>query len=88
MTHTPAIEFPYCAYAPYLENDYGFRVAIPGTDLAGFWRLRTAVFCNEQKIFAGSDRDQHDAAMIPLVCISKLMGMDDRIVGAVRIEER
>ena len=78
-------ELPFEAPAPFLANDFSFRVARTPAEVDGFWRLRTQVFCYEQQLFDGSDRDQCDDEMIPLVCMSRLMGMNDGVVGAVRI---
>lgn len=49
--------------------------------------LRRAVFCIEQGIFAGDDRDAIDAEAQLLVAMSCLGGMPDKVVGTVRIHE-
>lgn len=49
--------------------------------------LRRAVFCIEQGIFAGDDRDAIDAQAQLLVAMSCLGGMPDQVVGTVRIHE-
>ncbi|XAH24042.1 MSMEG_0567/Sll0786 family nitrogen starvation N-acetyltransferase [Xylophilus sp. GW821-FHT01B05] len=48
-------------------------------------RLRRAVFCVEQGIFPGDDRDAIDAHAQPLVALSCVAGMPDQVVGTVRI---
>lgn len=68
--------------------DYLYKVARTPQELGAFFALRRAVFCDEQKVFHGSDTDLRDARMIPIVCRSLVMGMEDDIVGVVRIDER
>ena len=76
------------SWLPFLPSDFVFKIAGTPTELEGFWRLRRQVFCEEQRMFEGSDRDERDDRMIPIVCNSVIMGMEDQVVGAVRIEER
>lgn len=47
--------------------------------------LRRAVFCAEQGIFLGDDRDAIDADAQLLVALACLCGMPDQLVGTVRI---
>jgi len=49
--------------------------------------LRRAVFCIEQGIFIGDDRDAIDAQAQQLVAMSCIGGMPDQVVGTVRIHE-
>ena len=49
--------------------------------------LRRPVFCEEQGIFDGDDRDDIDAVAIPLVVISSLGVAPQDVVGTVRIHE-
>ncbi|VVT27570.1 MSMEG_0567/Sll0786 family nitrogen starvation N-acetyltransferase [Rhizobium sp. EC-SD404] len=49
--------------------------------------LRRRVFCEEQGIFAGDDRDAIDARAIPIVALSMLGVVADDVVGTVRIHE-
>ena len=51
------------------------------------YRLRRAVFCIEQGIFVGDDRDGIDAYAQQLVALSCIGGMPDQVVGTVRIHE-
>ena len=55
------------------------RVAEGPEELAGYFRIRREVFVEEQRLFAGSDVDAHDAAAIPIVAIQ-----DGRVIGVVR----
>jgi putative N-acetyltransferase (TIGR04045 family) len=50
--------------------------------------LRRTVFCGEQGLFAGDDRDAIDDQAELLVAVAQLAGMPDRVVGTVRIHER
>ena len=49
--------------------------------------LRRAVFCIEQGIFVGDDRDALDDRAQLLVAMSCIGGMPDQVVGTVRIHE-
>jgi putative N-acetyltransferase (TIGR04045 family) len=49
--------------------------------------LRRRVFCDEQGIFEGDDRDDIDAIAIPLVAISSLGVAPHDVVGTVRIHQ-
>jgi putative N-acetyltransferase (TIGR04045 family) len=66
-----------------------FRVSWTGTD----WQrrqalaLRRAVFCIEQGLFVGDDRDAVDAHAQLLVAQACVAGMPDDVVGTVRIHE-
>lgn len=72
----------------YSEPDFAFRIARTPDALEGYWALRRAIFCEEQKIFRGTDRDEFDGNAIPIVCRTVLAGMEDAVVGVVRIDER
>jgi len=49
--------------------------------------LRRAVFCIEQGIFLGDDRDAIDAQAQAIVAVSCVGGAPDEVVGTVRIHE-
>ena len=49
--------------------------------------LRQAVFCTEQRIFRGSDRDAIDETAIPIVALAMLGVVADAVAGTVRIHE-
>jgi putative N-acetyltransferase (TIGR04045 family) len=51
------------------------------------YKLRRAVFCIEQGIFAGDDRDEIDDHAQLLVAVSCIAGMPEQVVGTVRIHE-
>jgi putative N-acetyltransferase (TIGR04045 family) len=66
---------------------YRIRLAAEPWELRGCARLRRAVFCDEQRLFTGSDRDVHDDVAQPIAAVSYAMGMADEVVGTVRIHE-
>jgi putative N-acetyltransferase (TIGR04045 family) len=51
------------------------------------YKLRRAVFCIEQGIFIGDDRDEIDERAQLLVAVSCMGGMPEQVVGTVRIHE-
>ena len=75
-------------YHPFTPSDYAFKIARTREELAGYWALRRAIFCDEQRIFTDTDRDANDEHAIPIVCETLLAGMEDSVVGVVRIGER
>lgn len=72
---------------PALARQFAAQVAVEGWQLRGYWRLRRAVFAEEQGIFQGSDEDEHDRHALPIVAVSSNAGMPERVVGVVRIFE-
>ena len=72
----------------FASQDFIFKIASSGEELGGYWALRRAIFCEEQKIFRVTDRDEFDDKAIPIVCRTLLAGMEDSVVGVVRIDER
>jgi len=51
------------------------------------YALRRAVFCVEQGIFVGDDRDEIDRDAKLLVALSCVAGVPEQVVGTVRIHE-
>jgi putative N-acetyltransferase (TIGR04045 family) len=51
------------------------------------YKLRRAVFCIEQGVFIGDDRDEIDEHAQQLVAVSCVAGMPEQVVGTVRIHE-
>jgi hypothetical protein len=72
----------------YMPQDFIFKIARSPDELAGYWDLRRTVFCHEQKIFELTDRDEIDPHAIPIICETLIAGIEDAVVGAVRIDER
>jgi hypothetical protein len=75
-------------FTNFTAPDFIFKIAHTPQDFAGYWKLRKAIFCEEQNIFSGSDEDEIDERAIPIVCETLLAGMEDAVVGVVRIDER
>ena len=76
------------SYQCFAPQDFVFKIARSRLELEGYWGLRRTIFCEEQGIFRDSDRDTIDDYAIPIVCESLVAGMEDLIVGVVRIDER
>ena len=76
------------SYARFTPKDFVFKIARTQDELTGYWALRRAIFCQEQGIFHGTDRDAFDERAIPIVCETLIAGMEDSVVGVVRIDER
>lgn len=72
---------------PFLPGQYRIALAQAAWERNGHFRLRREVFCAEQRVFAGDDRDALDEDAIPLVASTCLLGAPDQVVGAVRIHE-
>jgi hypothetical protein len=72
----------------FMPQDFVFKIARAQEEIEGFWALRRAIFCDEQQVFRGSDRDEVDLSAIPIVCETLIAGMEDSVVGVVRIDER
>jgi putative N-acetyltransferase (TIGR04045 family) len=70
---------------PFLSCAYRCLLATEPWQLHDYWRLRREVFCTEQGLFHGDDADEHDVDALPIVAVSTVMGIPDRVVGAVRI---
>lgn len=58
------------------------RVAVSADELASHFEVRRSVFCAEQAIFSGSDRDEHDDDPATLAVIGLVEGA---VCGAVRL---
>lgn len=71
----------------FLPAEYRVKFATEAWERREAAALRRQVFCQEQGIFAGDDRDDIDAIAIPLVVISSLGIAPHDVVGTVRIHE-
>ena len=78
------VPFPFERFMP---AQFAIRVAREPWEVAGCHALRRAVFCNEQGIFAGDDRDAIDDHATMLASIGLVAGMTDLIAGTVRIHQ-
>lgn len=72
---------------PFVPGEYRVRLAEAAWERAQCAALRRAVFCDEQRVFVGSDRDGVDDAALPIAAIACTAGMPDQVVGTVRIHE-
>jgi len=75
-------------FPSYSPHDFVFKIAKTPEDLDGFFAVRHAIFCEEQGIFNGDDRDLVDESMTAIVCKTLIAGMEDSVAGVVRIDER
>jgi putative N-acetyltransferase (TIGR04045 family) len=71
----------------YAPVEFIVREATAGWEREGAHALRRAVFCIEQGIFVGDDRDAIDDRAQLLVAMACIGGMPDQVVGTVRIHE-
>ena len=71
----------------FLPSEYRVKFATEAWEKREAVKLRRQVFCDEQGIFAGDDRDAMDDIAIPIVAISSLGVAPEDVVGTVRIHE-
>lgn len=74
-------------FSPFLASDFQLKFATEPWERNASAALRRQVFCDEQKIFAGDDRDAIDDVAIPIVAIASLGVAFDDVVGTVRVHE-
>jgi putative N-acetyltransferase (TIGR04045 family) len=70
----------------FVPSEFRIRLATEAWEQASYARLRRQVFCIEQGIFAGDDRDAVDAFALPIIAVAIVIGIPD-VVGTVRIHE-
>ena len=73
---------------PYKGKYITFDFASEAWQQRQYWNLRKEIFCDEQKIFEGQDRDTIDLNAIPIVAQCSFGGAVDQVIGVVRIDER
>lgn len=66
---------------------YTFELARSPQDVRAYFRLRQAIFCEEQGLFAGNDEDEIDAEAYPIIAVENDVIAGKRVVGVVRIYE-
>jgi putative N-acetyltransferase (TIGR04045 family) len=71
----------------HVPAEYRIRLADSSWERHEYLRLRRDVFCKEQRLFRGNDRDIHDTAAVPIVALACIAGIGERVVGAVRIHQ-
>jgi putative N-acetyltransferase (TIGR04045 family) len=72
-------------FKPFLASAYQIKFATESWEKQGAAALRRQVFCVEQGLFNGDDRDAVDDTAIPIVAISLFGIAADAVVGTVRI---
>ncbi|WAC28450.1 MSMEG_0567/Sll0786 family nitrogen starvation N-acetyltransferase [Ancylobacter sp. SL191] len=77
----------YGPFDAFRAADFQVKFATATWEKRGAARLRHEVFCGEQGLFGGDDRDAIDAVAIPIVAVSMLGLVADDVVGTVRIHE-
>jgi putative N-acetyltransferase (TIGR04045 family) len=70
-----------------LASEVTARLARDAWEIEAYYRVRRAIFSDEQEIFERSDVDAEDAHATPIVALSQIAGMPDEVVGVVRIYE-
>lgn len=75
---------PIPCFAP---SGFQVKYAVDAWEKRGAADLRRKVFCEEQGLFEGDDRDAIDEAAIAIVATSLLAVTPDEVVGTVRIHE-
>jgi putative N-acetyltransferase (TIGR04045 family) len=74
-------------FKPFLASAYQIKFATETWEMRGAAALRRQVFCEEQGLFHGDDRDGVDEVAIPVVAISLFGVAPDAVVGTVRIHQ-
>jgi putative N-acetyltransferase (TIGR04045 family) len=74
-------------FAPYRASEFQVKFATSQWERRQAHALRRAVFCEEQGIFEGDDRDAIDDHAIPIVALSMMGVAADDVVGTVRIHQ-
>jgi putative N-acetyltransferase (TIGR04045 family) len=70
---------------PFLASAYQIKFATEAWEKHSAAALRRQVFCQEQRLFDGDDRDAVDETAISIVAISLFGIAPDAVVGTVRI---
>ena len=74
-------------FPDFLPSEYRIKFATEPWERRDAAVLRRTVFCDEQRIFRGDDRDAIDDLAIPIVAISSFGVVPQEVVGTVRIYE-
>src|SRR5262249_37087922 len=72
-------------FKPFVAAGFQIKFATEVWERSAAAALRRKVFCDEQHVFAGDDRDAIDDFATPLVALSLLGVVQDEVVGTVRI---
>jgi putative N-acetyltransferase (TIGR04045 family) len=74
-------------FPEFLPSEYRIKFATERWEHRDAAALRRLVFCGEQQIFSGDDRDAIDDIAITIVAISSFAVASQEVVGTVRIHE-
>lgn len=74
-------------FKPFVASEYQVKLATAAWEHRSALALRRRVFCEEQQIFEGDDRDAVDDVATTIVAVSLLAVAFDEVVGTVRIHE-
>lgn len=74
-------------FSPFRTGEFQVKFATSDWERDEAHALRRDVFCREQQIFDGDDRDAIDDHATPIVALSMLGVAADQLVGTVRIHE-
>ena len=74
-------------FAPFVPCGFQIKFAVDPWERTAAAALRRKVFCEEQGVFAGDDRDAIDDVATTLVAVSSWAVAPDAVVGTVRIHE-
>lgn len=74
-------------FPAFLPSEYRVKFVTEAWEDREAAALRRQVFCKEQNIFPGDDRDAIDKVAITIVAISSFAVVTQEVVGTVRIHE-
>jgi putative N-acetyltransferase (TIGR04045 family) len=74
-------------FPEFLPSEYRVKFATEAWERRDAAALRRKVFCGEQAIFRGDDRDPIDEIAITIVALSSFAVVPQEVVGTVRIHE-
>ena len=74
-------------FPAFLPSEYRVKFVTEPWERREAAALRRRVFCDEQQIFSGNDRDAIDDVAISIVAISSFAVVTQEVVGTVRIHE-
>jgi putative N-acetyltransferase (TIGR04045 family) len=74
-------------FPEFLPSEYWIKFATQPWERREAAALRRLVFCGEQQIFSGDDRDAIDDIATTIVAISSFVIASQEVVGTVRIHE-
>lgn len=75
------------SFPSYKSQHLRVKVAHTPWEKTGYFELRKNTFSLEQKILPDNEKDAQDFRAIPIIALAENWGVDDQVVGAVRIYE-